>query len=97
MTINVRLLLFETFGDFADGVVHLLRTLALEVSNCLSHAQSVRHEHMTSYAARNWKTYQGQRLSVALHRAAAEEIATELGLAAGRAVDPGDQRAAYAT
>ena len=49
---------------------------------------------MTSWSARNWKTYQAQRLSVALHLAAAEELAQELGLAAGRAVDPGDQRAA---
>ena len=87
---EVRCLLFETFGGFGDGVTHLLRGLAGEVSNRLSHAQY----DMTSWSARNWKTYQAQRLSVALHLAAAEELAQELGLAAGRAVDPGDQRAA---
>ena len=87
---DVRLLLFETFGGFGDGVTHLLRVLAGVVSNRLSHSQY----DMTSWSARNWKTYQAQRLSVALHLAAAEELAQELGLAAGRAVDPGDQRAA---
>ena len=43
---------------------------------------------------RNWRTYQTQRLSVVLQLAAVEEIMRELGLAAGRAIDPGDQRAA---
>ena len=37
---------------------------------------------------------QTQRLSVVLQLAAVEEIMRELGLAAGRAVDPGDQRVA---
>ena len=87
---DVWLLLFETFGGFGEGVTRLLKVLAGEVSNRLSHAQY----DMTSWSARNWKTYQTQRLSVALHLAAAGEVARELGLAAGRAVDPGDQRAA---
>ena len=72
--------------------MHLLSLLANEVSNRLSHAQY----DQTSWSARNWRTYQTQRLSVALHLqlAAAGEIARELGLAAGRAIDPSDQKAA---
>ena len=87
---DVRLLLFETFGGFGEGVLHLLDRLADEVNNRLSHAQY----DLTSWSARNWRTYQTQRLSVAPHRAAATEIARELGLAVGRAVDSCDQRAA---
>ena len=86
----MRLLLFETFGGAGEGVVHLLSLLANEVSNRLSHAQY----DQTSWSARNWRTYQTQRLSVALQLAAAGEIARELGLAAGRAIDPSDQKAA---
>ena len=70
--------------------MRLLRKLSDEVSNRLSHAQY----DQTSWSARNWRTYQTQRLSVVLQLGAVEEIMRELGLAAGRAVDPGDQRAA---
>eukprot|EP00966_Prymnesium_polylepis_P258187 5964041-Prymnesium_polylepis.1 len=87
---DVRLLLFETFGGFGAGVLHLLKTLSSEVSNRLSHAQY----DQTSWSARNWKTYQTQRLSVMLHRQAAGEIARELGIAAAKSLDASDQRVA---
>jgi hypothetical protein len=87
---DVRLLLFETFGGAGDGAMRLLDKLADEVNNRLSHTQY----DQTSWSARNWRTYQTQRLSVVLQLEAVGEIARELGLAAGRAVDPGDQRAA---
>ena len=87
---DVQLLLLETFGGAGPGVMRLLRKLSDEVSNRLSHAQY----DQTSWSARNWRTYQTQRLSVVLQLGAVEEIMRELGLAAGRAVDPGDQRAA---
>ena len=88
--VEAKVLLFETFGGAGPGVMRLLRKLSDEVSNRLSHAQY----DQTSWSARNWRTYQTQRLSVVLQLAAVEEIMRELGLAAGRAVDPGDQRAA---
>ena len=87
---DVHLLLFETFGGFGRGVMHLLRRLGDEVRNRLSHAQY----DQTSWSARNWKTYQTQRLSVALARAAAGEILEELRNAAAWAVDPADRKAA---
>ena len=71
-------------------MMRLLRKLSDEISNRLSHTQY----DQTSWSARNWRTYQTQRLSVVLQLAAVEEIMRELGLAAGRATDPGDQRAA---
>ena len=46
--------------------------------------------YMTSWSARNWKTYQTQRLSVALHLAAAGEVARELGrVGSGEGRGPG--------
>ena len=87
---DVRLLLFETFGGCGGGVLHLLRLLGEEVQNRLSHAQY----DQTSWSARNWRTYQTQRLSVVLARAAAGEIADELRNAAAWAVDPADRKAA---
>ena len=86
---EVWLLLFETFGGFGGGVLELLQRLAGQVNNRLSHAQY----DETSWSARNWKTYQTQRMSVALHKAAAYEISHELGFAAGRATGSRDQRA----
>ena len=87
---DVRLLLFETFGGFGAGVLHLLKVLGEEVNNRLSHAQY----HQTSWSARSWRSYQTQRMSVVLVRAAAGEIMDELKNAAAWAVDPADRRAA---
>ena len=86
----MRLLLFETFGGCGAGVLHVLRLLGEEVQNRLSHAQY----DQTSWSARNWRTYQTQRLSVVLARAAAGEIADELRNAAAWAVNPADRKAA---
>jgi hypothetical protein len=46
------------------------------------------------WSARDWRTYQTQRLSVVLARAAAAEIMDELKNAAAWAVDPADRKAA---
>ena len=61
--------------------VKLLGLLRDEVSNKLNAAQY----EQTTWSARSWMAFQCQKISVALHKAAAMEIALELGLAAARA------------
>jgi len=73
-------MLFETFGGFSPEAVKLLGLLRDEVSNKLSAAQY----EQTTWSARSWMAFQCQKISVALHKAAAMEIALELGLAAAR-------------
>ena len=74
-------LLFETFGGFAPETVAFLKACRNEVHNKLTKAQ---YEE-TTWSARNWMTFQCQKISVALHKAAAFEIACELGLLGARA------------
>ena len=67
-------LLFETFGGFSPAAMRLLRRLRDQVSNTLSHAQ---YEE-TTWSARSWTTFAAQKISVALHYAAAFEISMAL-------------------
>ena len=60
--------------------MRLLRRLRDQVSNTLSRAQ---YEEAT-WSARSWMAFQAQKISVALHLAAALEIACDLGHAGGR-------------
>ena len=76
-------LLFETFGGFSPAAMRLLRRLRDQVSNTLSHAQ---YEE-TTWSARSWMAFQAQKISVALHLAAALEIACDLGHAGARAAE----------
>ena len=80
--VDVRPMLFETFGGFSPEVVELLSALCGERANRL-HAGEY---DATTWAARSWMSFSAQQLSVALHRAAALEIAAALGLSA--AADP---------
>ena len=73
-------LLFETFGGFSPEAVAFMRRLRDEVGNKLTKAQY----EATTWAARNWLTFQCQKISVALHKAAAFEIACELGILGAR-------------
>ena len=82
----VDVLLFETLGGFSPDVLRLLRQLSTEVGNQLSASQ---HD-ATTWSAKSWKSFQCQKLSVALHKAVAFEIASELGIAAVAGVDPRD-------
>ena len=59
--------------------MQLLRDLAEERQNRLNKAKYER----TTWAARTWLSFSSQKLSVALHRAAALEIAHALGLSTG--------------
>ena len=74
--VDVRLLLFETFGGFSPAVMHLLRAAADDVGNKLSRSQYLDE---VSWSTRNWTSLQCQRLSVKLNIACAQEIAGEFG------------------
>ena len=60
---DLRLLDFETFGGFGDGVRRILRQAADQLSNKLSHAQ---HLDEVTWTTKNWHGLQMQRLSVVL-------------------------------
>ena len=78
---TVTCLLFETFGGFSPAVVRLLKRAADAVNNTLS---KVQYEQEASWSTGSWLSLQSQRISVALHTAAAWEIASELGYSAAR-------------
>ena len=72
---DLRLLDFETFGGFGDGVRRILRQAADQLSNKLSHAQ---HLDEVTWTTKNWHGLQMQRLSVVLHTAVAWQTVNEL-------------------
>ncbi|EOD34759.1 hypothetical protein EMIHUDRAFT_111126 [Emiliania huxleyi CCMP1516] len=72
---DLRLLDFETFGGFGDGVRKILRQAADQLSNKLSHAQ---HLDEVTWTTKNWHGLQMQRLSVVLHTAVAWQTVNEL-------------------
>ena len=76
-------LLFETFGGFSPETCKFLDTLKDDVNNKLNAAQY----EQTTWAARSWLSFQCQKISVALHRAAACEIVLALGLAGAARVE----------
>ena len=80
--VDVRPLLFEALGGFSPEVVELLKQLAEERQNRLSTGEY----DQTTWSARTWMSFTVQKLSVALHRAAAMEIGLALGLSV--AADP---------
>ena len=73
------LLLVETLGGFGPELVGLLRQAADYRMNKLTAGEY----HETTWSARSWMSFAAQRISVALHRAAAMEIGRSLGLAVG--------------
>ena len=72
---TVDLLLFETFGGWSAPVTKLFKKMRDKVQNKLSKKQ---YEDEVSWSTRTWTSLMAQRLSVALHLAAAWEIAVEL-------------------
>ena len=70
--------LFETFGGVGPELYEFLGKAAEAVQNKLSKGEY----DETTWAARTWLGFVGQRLSVAAQLAMAEEIAQALGLAA---------------
>ena len=71
---DLTLLCFETLGGFNDEMVELLHELAKERDNKLTPAE---YEE-TTWSARSWTTFAAQKISVALHCAAAFEISMAL-------------------
>ena len=80
--VDVRALLFSTFGGFSPEVEKFLKELTVERANKLNTAEY----DDTTWAARTWMTFSAQKLSVAVHMAATGELIRALGLAA--AADP---------
>ena len=72
---DVQMLLFETFGGWSAPVTALFKKMRDKVQNKLSKKQ---YEDEVSWSTRTWTSLMAQRLSVALHLAAAWEIAVEL-------------------
>ena len=84
---EVLCLLFETFGGFSATVTRLLARAADVVKDKLSHSQYLDE---ATWSTRNWTSLQVQRISIALHRSVAWEIADELGHGATRDLRLGD-------
>ena len=79
------LLLIETFGGFGPELRDWLQRLTEERQNKLNK----REYDDTTWAARTWRAFAVQQLSVAVHRSVSLEIAHALGLS-GAADDRGD-------
>ena len=71
-----------TWGGLSPGVVELLLELARARNNKLTHAEY----DETTWSARTWRTFAGHKISVAVQRATAYEIASALRLST--ATDP---------
>ena len=76
--VDVRCLLFSVFGGFSPAVCTLLKDCAERRQNRLQKAEY----DATTWSARTWLSFSVQKLSVALHRAAAFEVVHALGLRA---------------
>ena len=74
---DVRCLLVECFGGMGPELVELLKELAEARNNRLNAGEY----DATTWAARSWTAFSTQKLSVAVHLAAAHEVAGALGLA----------------
>ena len=71
------LLLVETFGGLGDELVELLK-MATDARGDKLFASEYDE---TTWSARTWRTFVEQRISVAVQRATAKEIARALGMA----------------
>ena len=73
--VDVRLLLFESFGGFGKGVGEILWDAANVLQNKLTRAQYLDE---VTWTTKSWLGLQKQRISVVLHTAIAEQIVSEL-------------------
>ena len=71
----MRLLLFESFGEFGKGVGEILWDAANVLQNKLTRAQYLDE---VTWTTKSWLGLQKQRISVVLHTAIAEQIVNEL-------------------
>ena len=84
----------DLFGGWSEPVVRLFRRMQDKVRNKLTKRQ---YENEVSWSTSTWLALQSQRLSVAVHIAAAWEIATEMQLAGGGAEAPSSDEEGGAT
>ena len=75
---GVRCLLFSVFGGFSPAVCTLLNQ-GLRGARRQNRLQKAEYD-ATTWSARTWLSFSVQKLSVALHRAAAFEVVHALGL-----------------
>ena len=77
---DVRTLLFSTFGGFSPEVIELLKQAAEE------RGERLRGDEYddTTWSARSWTVYASQRISCALMRAVAFELSHALALTSAR-------------
>ncbi|EOD08793.1 hypothetical protein EMIHUDRAFT_217049 [Emiliania huxleyi CCMP1516] len=75
--VDVRLLLFESFGGFGKGVGEILWEAANVLQNKLTRAHYLDEPEVT-WTTKSWLGLQKQRISVVLHTAIAEQIVNEL-------------------
>ena len=73
--VDVRLLLFESFGGFGKGVGEILWGAANVLQNKLTRAQYLDE---VTWTTKSWLGLQKQRISVVLHTAIAEQVVNEL-------------------
>ena len=78
--VDVRLLLFESFGGFGKGVGEILWDAANVLQNKLTRAQYLDE---VTWTTKSWLGLQKQRISVVLHTAIAEQIVNELACGEG--------------
>ena len=78
--VDVRLLLFESFGGFGKGVGEILWDAANVLQNKLTRAQYL---DGVTWTTKSWLGLQKQRISVVLHTAIAEQIVNELACGEG--------------
>ena len=78
--VDVRLLLFESFGAFGKGVGEILWDAANVLQNKLTRAQYLDE---VTWTTKSWLGLQKQRISVVLHTAIAEQIVNELACGEG--------------
>ena len=76
--VDVRCLLFEVFGGWCPTTVAFFAELAEQRQNKLRKDEF----DVTTWAARTWLSFAAQKVSVALHVAAAYEVVHALGLSA---------------
>ena len=72
--VDVRLLLFESFGGFGKGVGEIL----WDAANVLQNKLRAQYLDEVTWTTKSWLGLQKQRISVVLHTAIAEQIVNEL-------------------
>ena len=82
---DVTLMLVGVLGGFGPELVGLVKRLTEERANRMTRSEY----DQTTWAARSWRSFNVQKISVAVQRAAALEVAYALGLSTAGDARPG--------